>query len=107
MSKSRGNIVRSETILDVLGAGRAALFPAARNRFRPGRLVFSFDALVQRYNADLANDLGNLASRTLTHDHALLRRRSAVSFGQRAHAQPTMRHRSAGAQTITDFQRAV
>ena len=27
---------------------------------------FSFDALVQRYNADLANDLGNLASRTLT-----------------------------------------
>ena len=27
---------------------------------------FSFDALVQRYNADLANGLGNLASRTLT-----------------------------------------
>jgi methionyl-tRNA synthetase len=26
---------------------------------------FSFDALVQRYNSDLANDLGNLASRTL------------------------------------------
>src|SRR5581483_8715733 len=27
---------------------------------------FSFDALVQRYNSDLANDYGNLASRTLT-----------------------------------------
>jgi methionyl-tRNA synthetase len=27
---------------------------------------FSFDALVQRYNSDLANDLGNLSSRTLT-----------------------------------------
>jgi methionyl-tRNA synthetase len=27
---------------------------------------FSFDALVHRYNSDLANDLGNLASRTLT-----------------------------------------
>ena len=27
---------------------------------------FSFDALVQRYNADLANGFGNLASRTLT-----------------------------------------
>ena len=27
---------------------------------------FSFDAVVQRYNADLANGLGNLASRTLT-----------------------------------------
>jgi len=27
---------------------------------------FSFDALVQRYNSDLANGIGNLASRTLT-----------------------------------------
>jgi len=27
---------------------------------------FSYDALIQRYNADLANGLGNLASRTLT-----------------------------------------
>src|SRR4029077_7053011 len=27
---------------------------------------FSFDALLQRYNSDLANGLGNLASRTLT-----------------------------------------
>src|SRR5262249_56194194 len=27
---------------------------------------FSFDALVDRYNSDLANGLGNLASRTLT-----------------------------------------
>jgi len=27
---------------------------------------FSFDALVHRYNSDLANDLGNLSSRTLT-----------------------------------------
>jgi methionyl-tRNA synthetase len=30
---------------------------------------FSYDALVQRYNADLANGLGNLASRTLTMIH--------------------------------------
>src|SRR5437667_3966179 len=29
-------------------------------------VLFSFDALVQRYNADLASGLGNLASRTLT-----------------------------------------
>ena len=27
---------------------------------------FSYDALVTRYNSDLANGLGNLASRTLT-----------------------------------------
>jgi methionyl-tRNA synthetase len=30
---------------------------------------FSYDALIQRYNADLANGLGNLASRTLTMIH--------------------------------------
>ena len=27
---------------------------------------FSYDALIDRYNSDLANGLGNLASRTLT-----------------------------------------
>ena len=64
MSKSRGNIVRAETILDVLG-------PDALRYFLLREIVFgqdgsfSFDALVQRYNADLANGLGNLASRTL------------------------------------------
>jgi methionyl-tRNA synthetase len=30
---------------------------------------FAYDALIQRYNADLANGLGNLASRTLTMIH--------------------------------------
>ena len=30
---------------------------------------FSYDALIQRYNSDLANGLGNLASRTLTMIH--------------------------------------
>ena len=30
---------------------------------------FSYDALVGRYNSDLANGLGNLASRTLTMIH--------------------------------------
>ena len=30
---------------------------------------FSYDALIDRYNSDLANGLGNLASRTLTMIH--------------------------------------
>ncbi|MGZ3338087.1 MAG: methionine--tRNA ligase, partial [Isosphaeraceae bacterium] len=30
---------------------------------------FSYDALVQRYNSDLANGLGNLATRTLAMIH--------------------------------------
>ncbi len=65
MSKSKGNIVRSETILEVLGADALRYFLFREVVFGQDG-SFSFDALVQRYNADLANGLGNLASRTLT-----------------------------------------
>lgn len=65
MSKSRGNIVRTETILDVLGADALRYFLLREIVFGQDG-AFSFDALVQRYNSDLANGLGNLASRTLT-----------------------------------------
>jgi methionyl-tRNA synthetase len=65
MSKSRGNIVRAETIVDVLGVDALRYFLLREIVFGQDG-SFSFDALVQRYNADLANGLGNLASRTLT-----------------------------------------
>jgi len=65
MSKSRGNIVRAETIVDVLGIDALRYFLLREIVFGQDG-SFSFDALVQRYNADLANGLGNLASRTLT-----------------------------------------
>jgi methionyl-tRNA synthetase len=68
MSKSRGNIVRTETILDVLGADALRYFLLREVVFGQDG-SFSFDALVQRYNSDLANGLGNLASRTLTMIH--------------------------------------
>jgi methionyl-tRNA synthetase len=92
MSKSRGNIVRTETILDAFGTlkpkptdGPGAvlsdeywkreqdLFAADVLRYFLLREIpfgqdgsFSFDALVQRYNSDLANGYGNLVSRTLS-----------------------------------------
>ena len=65
MSKSRGNIVRAETIVDVLGTDALRYFLLREVVFGQDG-AFSFDALVQRYNSDLANGLGNLASRTLT-----------------------------------------
>jgi methionyl-tRNA synthetase len=64
MSKSRGNIVRAETVLDVLGADALRYFLLREIVFGQDG-SFSFDALVQRYNADLANGYGNLVSRTL------------------------------------------
>jgi methionyl-tRNA synthetase len=65
MSKTRGNIVRTETVIDVLGNDPLRYFLLREIVFGQDG-SFSFDALVQRYNSDLANDLGNLSSRTLT-----------------------------------------
>jgi methionyl-tRNA synthetase len=89
MSKSRGNIVRTETILDAFGEhyskeltkqnelsgptkSERDLFASDVLRYFLLREIpfgqdgsFSFDALVTRYNADLANGYGNLVSRTL------------------------------------------
>ncbi len=85
MSKSRGNIVRSETILDAFGTEvYAKQFPdstkAEQDLFATDVLryfllreipfgqdgSFSLDAVIIRYNADLANGYGNLVSRTLS-----------------------------------------
>jgi methionyl-tRNA synthetase len=64
MSKSRGNVVRAETILATLGAD-ALRYYLMREIVYGYDGNFSFDALVQRYNADLANGYGNLTSRVL------------------------------------------
>jgi methionyl-tRNA synthetase len=71
MSKSKGNVVYPEPIveaLDSFGApGNDALrYYLLREAPFGQDTSFSYDALIQRYNSDLANDLGNLASRTLT-----------------------------------------
>jgi len=65
MSKSRGNIVRAESVINVMGNDALRYFLLREVPFGQDG-SFSFDAVVQRYNSDLANDLGNLSSRTLT-----------------------------------------
>ena len=65
MSKSRGNIVRAEPIRQVMGLEALRYFLFREVVFGQDG-SFSFDALVNRYNSELANGLGNLASRTLT-----------------------------------------
>ena len=65
MSKSLGNVVRPRPIVHVLGMDALRYYLLRETVFgQDGN--FSYDALVQRYNSDLANGLGNLASRTLT-----------------------------------------
>jgi methionyl-tRNA synthetase len=68
MSKSRGNVVRTETVLEVLGADALRYFLLREISFGQDG-GFSFDALVQRYNADLANGYGNLVSRVVNMVH--------------------------------------
>jgi methionyl-tRNA synthetase len=68
MSKSRGNVVRPETVDAVLGNDAVRYFLLREIPFgQDGN--FSFDALVQRYNADLANGYGNLVSRVVNMVH--------------------------------------
>ena len=65
MSKSRGNIVRPTPIAETMGVDALRYFLLREIVFGQDG-SFSFDALVGRYNSDLANGLGNLASRTLS-----------------------------------------
>jgi methionyl-tRNA synthetase len=65
MSKSLGNVVRPRPIVHVLGMDALRYYLLRETVFgQDGN--FSYDALVTRYNSDLANGLGNLASRVLT-----------------------------------------
>jgi methionyl-tRNA synthetase len=65
MSKSRGNVVRPRPIVNVLGIEPLRYYLLREIVFGQDG-SFSYDALISRYNSDLANGLGNLASRTLT-----------------------------------------
>jgi methionyl-tRNA synthetase len=63
MSKSKGNVVLPRPIANLLGMDALRYFVLREIPFgQDGN--FSYDALVTRYNSDLANGLGNLASRT-------------------------------------------
>ena len=68
MSKSIGNIVRAETVDTVLGADALRYFLLREIPFGQDG-SFSFDALVRRYNGDLANGYGNLVSRVVNMVH--------------------------------------
>jgi methionyl-tRNA synthetase len=68
MSKSLGNIVRAETIDEVLGADALRYFLLREIPFGQDG-SFTFDALVRRYNGDLANGYGNLVSRVVNMMH--------------------------------------
>lgn len=65
MSKSKGNVIDPIGLIDEFGADAIRYFLLREiNLGQDGN--FSRDALIQRINSDLANDLGNLLHRTLS-----------------------------------------
>lgn len=63
MSKTKGNIVRALPIKEVVGTDGLRYYLLREIVFgKDGN--FSHEALAERYNADLANGIGNIASRT-------------------------------------------
>ncbi|MBD3872095.1 MAG: methionine--tRNA ligase [Acidobacteria bacterium] len=65
MSKSIGNVVRPDYLVERFGADALRYFLAREMAFGQDA-TFSDEAFLERFNADLANALGNTSSRTLS-----------------------------------------
>ena len=68
MSKSLGNVARYQEYVDVFGVDGLRYF-VMREMPLGGDANFSDEGILTRFNADLANDLGNVVSRTMTMIH--------------------------------------
>ena len=64
MSKSRGNVINPHLLLNHFGSDAVRYFLLREIPFGADG-NFSYQAMIQRTNSDLANDFGNLVSRTL------------------------------------------
>jgi methionyl-tRNA synthetase len=65
ISKSRGNVVDPDSLLQTFGVDPLRYF-LIREAPIDGDSNYSFETILKRINSDLSNDLGNLVSRTLT-----------------------------------------
>jgi methionyl-tRNA synthetase len=65
MSKTRGNVIRPEDAVALFGVDGVRYLVLREIPFDRDADI-TLDGLVRRYNADLANDLGNLVNRTVS-----------------------------------------
>jgi methionyl-tRNA synthetase len=65
MSKSRGNVLYADTLVDLFGVDAVRYFVLHEMPFENDGVI-SWDLMVERLNSDLANVLGNLVNRTIS-----------------------------------------
>ncbi len=65
MSKSKGNVLYADTLVDFFGVDAVRYFVLHEMPFENDGII-SWDLMVERFNSDLANVLGNLVSRTVS-----------------------------------------
>ena len=64
MSKSKGNVLYADTLADLFGVDAVRYFVLHEMPFDNDGVI-TWDLLIERLNADLANTLGNLVNRTI------------------------------------------
>jgi methionyl-tRNA synthetase len=103
MSKSLGNVARYQDYKDVFGLDGLRYF-ALREMPLGQDANFSDDAILTRFNADLANDLGNLVSRATTMVHRY--RDGVIPEAPPERAQPLDRDLETAVTTAIDAVKA-
>lgn len=64
MSKSRGNVIYADTLVDLFGVDAVRYYVLHEIPFANDGIL-SYERVIERFNADLANILGNLVKRTI------------------------------------------
>ncbi|MBQ4482831.1 MAG: methionine--tRNA ligase [Lachnospiraceae bacterium] len=65
MSKSKGNTIYADTLVDMFGVDAVRYYMIHEMPFENDG-IFTWDTMVERYNSELANTLGNLVKRTIS-----------------------------------------
>ena len=65
MSKSKGNVLYADTLVNFFGVDAVRYFVLHEMPFDNDGVI-TWDIMIERYNSDLANVLGNLVSRTVS-----------------------------------------
>lgn len=100
MSKSRGNTFDPYVLTEVFGSELLRYY-CLREMVFGQDCNFAVDAVIQRYNSDLANDLGNLLSRTT----AMISKYRAGQIPEPGEAKGDAEVRELAQRVINDYRR--